>query len=69
VHLSADRATATKVGGRHGRPVLLTIKAQRMYEAGFVFYHSESGIWLTEEVPPEYIDFTSVEFPPGFPRP
>lgn len=64
VHLSADRVTAAKVGGRHGRPVILAIQAVRMFEAGFLFYHSESGIWLTERVPPEYIDFATLEFPP-----
>jgi len=63
VHLSADRATATKVGGRHGRPVILTVRARRMFDTGFLFYHSESGIWLTERVPPEYIDFAVLEFP------
>ena len=63
VHLSADRATATKVGGRHGRPVILIIRARCMFDAGFLFYHSESGIWLTERVPPEYIDFAALEFP------
>jgi putative RNA 2'-phosphotransferase len=63
VHLSADRLTAVKVGGRHGRPVILTVKTGRMFDAGFVFYRSESGIWLTGRVPPEYVDFTALEFP------
>ena len=63
VHLSADRVTAAKVGGRHGRPVILTIQARRMFEAGLLFYHSESGIWLTGRVPAEYIDFVDLEFP------
>ncbi|MCB5650434.1 RNA 2'-phosphotransferase, partial [Bifidobacterium breve] len=30
VHLSADEATARKVGARHGSPVILTVKAQEM---------------------------------------
>lgn len=63
VHLSSDRATAAKVGGRHGRPVILEIEARRMADAGFLFYHSESGIWLTDRVPPEYIVFDTLEFP------
>ena len=63
VHLSADRMTAAKVGGRHGRPAILTIQASRMFDAGFLFYHSESGIWLTDRVPPEYIDSAGLEFP------
>jgi putative RNA 2'-phosphotransferase len=63
VHLSSDRVTAAKVGGRHGRPVILEIEAARMFDAGFLFYHSESGIWLTDRVPPEYIVFETLDFP------
>jgi putative RNA 2'-phosphotransferase len=63
VHLSADPETAGRVGGRHGRPVILTVKARSMFEAGHSFYHSESGIWLTEKVPPGYLDFAGLEFP------
>lgn len=63
VHLSADQTTAAKVGSRHGRPVVLTVEAGRMYKAGFRFHHSESGIWLTEKVPVDYIDFASLVFP------
>lgn len=56
VHLSADGATATQVGRRHGKPVILKIGARRMHEAGFAFYLSESGVWLTASVPAEYIE-------------
>jgi putative RNA 2'-phosphotransferase len=63
VHLSADKMTATKVGSRHGRPVILTVRARLMFDAGFLFYRSESGIWLTEQVPSDYIDFTDLDFP------
>ena len=55
VHLSPDEATATRVGARHGRPVVLVIEAGRMHDAGHVFYLSENGVWLTERVPPEFI--------------
>jgi putative RNA 2'-phosphotransferase len=55
VHLSAGVATASKVGGRRGKPVILTIQAGLMHAAGFVFYISENGVWLTDAVPPEYI--------------
>ena len=65
VHLSADRLTAVKVGSRHGRPVVITVEAGHMCRAGFEFYHSESGIWLTESVPPAYLDFDSLYFPPN----
>ncbi|HEY7375954.1 MAG TPA: RNA 2'-phosphotransferase [Polyangia bacterium] len=55
VHLSADEETARAVGGRRGRPLLLTVAAGRMHADGHVFYLSANGVWLTEEVPPAYI--------------
>lgn len=57
VHLSADKVTAVAVGTRHGRPVVLSINAKAMYKAGYVFYISENGIWLTADVPPQFINF------------
>jgi len=55
VHLSPDIQTATKVGQRRGRPVVLVIEAGRMFRDGHKFYRSENGVWLTDAVPPEYI--------------
>ena len=55
VHLSVDEATARNVGGRRGKPVILTIDAQGMRAAGHPFYLSANGVWLTETVPPEFI--------------
>lgn len=55
VHLSANKATATKVGQRHGIPVVLIVLAEKMEEQGFEFYRSENGVWLTDFVAPEYI--------------
>jgi putative RNA 2'-phosphotransferase len=55
VHLSEDVQTATRVGARRGRPIILTIAAGEMYAAGFRFLRSENGVWLTEHVPPQYI--------------
>lgn len=57
VHLSRDEATATKVGQRHGKPVVLRITAGEMLRAGNKFYLSENGVWLTESVPVEFIEF------------
>jgi putative RNA 2'-phosphotransferase len=56
VHLSLDIATAIKVGQRHGKPVVLTIRAAEMAAAGYQFYFSANGVWLTETVPVEFID-------------
>jgi len=55
VHLSTDVETATKVGRRHGAPVVLRVEAAAMHEAGFTFYRSANGVWLVESVPPEYL--------------
>lgn len=55
IHLSRDIATATRVGARHGKPIVFVIDAQAMSEAGHVFYLSANGVWLVESVPPEYL--------------
>jgi len=57
VHLSKDRETAIKVGSRRGKAIILSVRAGEMYEKGFEFYCSENGVWLTDHVPSEYIDF------------
>lgn len=57
VHLSSDRATAKKVGMRHGKPIILEINAGRMHSDGIDFYLSENGVWLTSFVDTKYIEF------------
>lgn len=57
VHLSGDEDTATKVGSRHGKPVVLNIESMRMHKDGFEFFISANGVWLTESVPAQYIIF------------
>ncbi len=56
VHLVEDMKTAIQVGSRHGEPVVIIVKAKAMHEDGFEFFKTESGIWLTKEVPKEYIE-------------
>lgn len=67
VHLSPDAATAVKVGQRHGKPVVLTIQAGSMAAAGFRFYRSANGVWLTDKVPAAYIEFPAVNNDTDFP--
>lgn len=55
VHLSKDSDTATKVGKRHGKPILYIVKAGEMYKDGYKFYLSKNGVWLTKEVPKKYL--------------
>ncbi|BBC34635.1 Probable RNA 2'-phosphotransferase [Streptomyces graminofaciens] len=57
VHLSPDRETATRVGARRGRPVVLSVDAGAMHRDGHEFRVSANGVWLTEAVPPEYLRF------------
>lgn len=57
VHLSAETKVTFQVGGRHGQPALLTIRAGEMHRAGFVFRCSANGVWLVNQVPPQYIEF------------
>ena len=56
VHLSPDRDTATNVGRRHGKPVLLRVNARQMEKDGYQFYLSVNGVWLTKEVPVKYFE-------------
>ncbi len=55
VHLSPDEGTARKVGARHGEAIVLMVKAREMQTAGFTFYHSANGVWLTDHVPVAYL--------------
>jgi putative RNA 2'-phosphotransferase len=55
VHLSSERETATRVGARHGRPVVLEVDAARMWAAGITFYRSDNGVWLVDHVPPRFL--------------
>ena len=58
VHLSQDLATASQVGKRHGKLVILKVSAQEMAQAGVKFYVTDNKVWLTDRVPPEYLEFT-----------
>ena len=55
VHLSIDEETATKVGKRHGKPVLYIVETAKMYKDGYKFYLSKNNVWLTKEVPVKYL--------------
>lgn len=55
VHLSQDIETAYQVGTRKGHPVIFKIDTLAMDQADFTFYCSDNGVWLTDFVPPEYL--------------
>lgn len=56
VHLSEDVSTATAVGQRYGKPVVLKIKARRMHRQGFMFFQADNGVWLSGLIPAQFID-------------
>ena len=56
VHLSNDVDTAKKVGSRHGKPVVIKIKALQAYKDNVPFYLSENKIWLTNFIDKKYLE-------------
>lgn len=75
VHLSETPETASAVGRRHGRLVLLEVASGRMHRDGFAFARTPNRVWLVDHVPPAYLTFPAepgISFsPPGgdTPRP
>ena len=55
VHLSSHVTTARAVGARYGEPVVLEVDAPAMHRAGYQFYRSGNGVWLTDHVPARFI--------------
>ncbi|HCN44343.1 MAG TPA: RNA 2'-phosphotransferase [Pseudomonas sp.] len=55
VHLSHEQHTAIDVGRRHGSPAVLEVDAAGMYRQGFRFFQADNGVWLTEQVPVEFL--------------
>jgi putative RNA 2'-phosphotransferase len=56
VHLSADPETARRVGMRYGKPVILRIDTEAMLLENYEFFVSANNVWLTEEIPPNFIN-------------
>lgn len=61
VHLSDNLETAITVGKRHGSPVIYEVDAEKMHACGYAFYQSENGVWLTNDVPIEYLKRTELK--------
>ncbi len=55
VHLSENIETATQVGARRGKPVILLVNAAAMHANGHHFFLSKNKVWLTDHVPPAYL--------------
>ena len=54
-HLSKDMETARKMGARLGKPVILRVDAGKIHAAGFRFFLSANGVWLTDSVPAAFL--------------
>lgn len=59
VHMTESLDVASAVGQRYGKARILKIDAARMHSDGMQFYCSENSVWLTDHVPPAYIDFAN----------
>jgi putative RNA 2'-phosphotransferase len=56
VHLSPDIETARTVAIRRKGPhALLKVDSRAMQTAGYAFFAADNGVWLTHEVPPDYL--------------
>lgn len=55
VHLSPDVETASSVGQRRGKPLILAVAAGDMAASGTEFRLSGNGVWLVEAVPPQFL--------------
>ena len=51
-----DSETARLVGQRRGKATVLRVRAGAMHRDGHPFWLSANGVWLTEAVPPNYLD-------------
>jgi putative RNA 2'-phosphotransferase len=58
VHLSVDLGTAELVARRRGKPIVIGVFAGDMHRAGHELFLSTSGVWLTERVPLEFLEFS-----------
>jgi putative RNA 2'-phosphotransferase len=61
VHLSADAATAHKVGSRRGKPIILQVAAATIHQDDHHLYRSANGVWLVDAVPAEYLRIRGYE--------
>ncbi len=56
VHLYGDSRQAHHEGTQQGKNIILEIAAGLMASHRFSFLLAENGIWLTHEVPPDYLN-------------
>jgi len=60
VHLSVDVEDAVEVGKRRDpNPAILRVKTGEARSSGIRFFEASDGIFLTEEIPPEFLEILS----------
>lgn len=63
VHLSADEEMARQVGERkRGEIAIMKVKARKMWDDGYFFWLSRNNVWLTEKVPPQYLELNNINY-------
>lgn len=62
VHLSATVETAVKVGGRHGTPVVLPIRASELAAQGQAFLLAANAVWLTGSIESRWINWDDLRW-------
>ncbi len=62
VHLSIDIYTAMETGKRKdGNPVIVKVDSKRAYKEGLLFFRGSYIVWLSENIPSVYLNFTTNE--------
>lgn len=55
VHLSTNIPLMLEVARRRGSASLLEIDAKQMHEDGFEFFVTKNDVWLSDNIPPQYL--------------
>jgi putative RNA 2'-phosphotransferase len=55
IHLTNNYDLACTIGKRYGSPVVLEVAALQMHSKGYDFFISKNEVWLTDHIPPEFI--------------
>ncbi|WP_373028001.1 RNA 2'-phosphotransferase [Sulfitobacter sp.] len=61
VHLSSYPITASVAGSRNGKPVVLRVAAQEMFEATDQLFMIDNDVRLAGHVPPSILAFGGIE--------
>lgn len=61
VHLSETIDMAEQVGSRHGVSVVLSVNSEAMVLNKYNFYKAKNGVWLTEDIPVQFIKIEHYE--------